>query len=117
MSLPDFLSLDYSVTRDIQVVRRLTSEFFRMCAVVLDLRRAGKRTHHTCSIGRLEAQVRKETGRVLGEQIQMTRATRVRGLARPRIDSSTYRERSSAASIFDSTPITPTASSPTYATM
>ena len=109
------------------MISRLTAEFFRMRSVVLNLRRAGKRTHHAFNIGRLEAQAEKNSPASFVNRYRW-RAPRVCAalraaainaapIPRPRTDSSTYSERISAASIFDSTPITPTGSSPTYATM
>src|SRR5271165_2795027 len=80
--MPPGLSLDHSVRRNIQMISRLTAEFFRMRSIELNLRGTGKRTHRECDLGRLKACARKELASILREQIQMTRAARVRRLAR-----------------------------------
>ncbi len=110
------------------MVRDFARELLWPCAIVLDLRHAWDCRDDVVDCDLLETVTLEEFASVRPEQIKMARAARMRSLARrrdergadssrPRIDSSTYNERIRAASIFDSTPITPTASSPMYATM
>jgi hypothetical protein len=109
------------------MVRAFARKLLGPRAIVLDLRHAGNRGDNIGNGHRRETVSPEKSASFDAEQVQMNaprvcaalRAAAINAppIPRRRIDSFTYSERISAASIFDSTPITPTASSPTYAKM